>query len=194
MNQNRSMAVHALLHESGGEGLSVGSFGTSETIRLPGEHGSQNIYGYDTTYAAIHKDLVLKNGPFYAERGLISMLERNAAIKPCPEYLFSARLAEIDLFVSCDPRCFERIRTAFGWGAGEDGGGIRRDKALVGFDVLDSIKEAKTQAAGIADFVRCVSDCVARGLHLYDAVEQAMRVYTQTRGHPVLFAPVALCL
>lgn len=62
-NQNRSMAAHALLFNSG---LSVSSYGTGSQVKLPGPSQREpNIYSFGTPYQRMHDDLAARNPSLY---------------------------------------------------------------------------------------------------------------------------------
>ena len=55
-------------------------------MKLPGEtEKTPNVYNFGTSYQAMLEDLRTKSESFYRKRGLLQLLERNAAIKAAPE-------------------------------------------------------------------------------------------------------------
>jgi RNA polymerase II subunit A C-terminal domain phosphatase SSU72 len=77
------MAAHQTLLRNN---FQVDSYGTNSHISMPGprERGN-NIFDFGTTYAEIVANLEEQNHPFYTERGLIEMIQRDQTIKEKPE-------------------------------------------------------------------------------------------------------------
>ncbi|KAH0793539.1 RNA polymerase II subunit A C-terminal domain phosphatase SSU72 [Histomonas meleagridis] len=64
--------------------FNVSSYGTNTLISIPGPTGANN-YDFGTTYAEIVANLKEQNHPYYTERGILEMMERDATIKEKPE-------------------------------------------------------------------------------------------------------------
>ena len=56
-------------------------------VKLPGASKTDpNVYQFgEATYESIYKDLAAKDEALYTRTGLLSMLQRNMAIKPAPQ-------------------------------------------------------------------------------------------------------------
>ncbi|XP_045716373.1 RNA polymerase II subunit A C-terminal domain phosphatase SSU72-like [Phyllostomus hastatus] len=105
-NLNRSMEAHHLLKR---KGFVVRSFGTESFVKLPGSTADQSsIYDFNTTYDEIHKDLVQKDEEFYANSGILCMLERNMEIKPRPERFQNCRDV-FDLILTCEEKVYDQV-------------------------------------------------------------------------------------
>jgi RNA polymerase II subunit A C-terminal domain phosphatase SSU72 len=76
------MAAHQLLAKYE---FRVSSYGTNSHISLPGPGGKSNTYDFGTTYTEIVASLQEQNHPYYTERGLIEMIQRDQQIKDKPE-------------------------------------------------------------------------------------------------------------
>jgi RNA polymerase II subunit A C-terminal domain phosphatase SSU72 len=82
-NVNRSMAAHQTLMRNN---FQVSSYGTNSSISLPGPRDrGNNFFDFGTTYAEIVSRLEEQNHPFYTERGLIEMIQRDQTVKEKPE-------------------------------------------------------------------------------------------------------------
>ncbi|KAM5291047.1 RNA polymerase II subunit A C-terminal domain phosphatase SSU72-like [Glossophaga mutica] len=105
-NLNRNMEAHRLLSK---KGFLVRSFGTGTFVKLPGPTADQSsIYDFNTTYDEIHKDLVQKDEEFYANSGILCMLERNMGIKPRPERFQNCRDV-FDLILTCEEKVYGQV-------------------------------------------------------------------------------------
>jgi RNA polymerase II subunit A C-terminal domain phosphatase SSU72 len=64
----------------------VSSFGVGGHVKLPGPTKEQpNVYEFSTPYQAIHMQLKGQNEALYTRNGILTMLERNMAVKRAPE-------------------------------------------------------------------------------------------------------------
>ncbi|KAL0484072.1 RNA polymerase II subunit A C-terminal domain phosphatase, partial [Acrasis kona] len=105
-NQNRSMAAHHLFNN---KGLKVKSYGTGSQVKLPGKSIREaNIYDFGTKYIDMYNDLKAKDEKFYIQNGLLSMLERNLAIKEAPER-WQKRADHHDVVFTFEDRVFDAV-------------------------------------------------------------------------------------
>ncbi|KAM4798707.1 RNA polymerase II subunit A C-terminal domain phosphatase SSU72-like [Urocitellus parryii] len=105
-NLNRSMVAHRLLSK---QGFNVRSFGTGAHVRLPGPApGKQNVYDFRTTYDEMFHDLLRKDENFYAQNGILRMLDRNRRIKLRPER-FQDCEDEFDLIFTCKELVYDQV-------------------------------------------------------------------------------------
>ena len=183
MNQNRSMQAHSVLMK---QGFDVQSYGTNDTIKLPGETLDRpNVYMFGQTYEEIHKDLCLKNERYYRESGILYLLERNMGIKSAPENFF-ARKEMFDLLVTCDEKVFIRVCEQDTYGTNR-----RLERVpVVNFDIKDTAADAVRGANSIAEFVVDVSK--SKAPNVMNAVEDALRTYFERYEEALLFTVVRL--
>ena len=108
-NQNRSMQAHfTLVHEHGYN--SVESYGTGNTVRLPGPSADRpNVYEFGTPYEEMLDDLLSKDEALYERLGLIDMLKRNIKVKRAPEKFQREREKQFDVIVTFETRVFDAV-------------------------------------------------------------------------------------
>ncbi|VDP08440.1 unnamed protein product [Soboliphyme baturini] len=105
-NMNRSMEAHSFLSK---KGFWVRSFGIGNLVKLPGASPDKpNLYDFNTTYADIYKDLVVKDRQLYTQNGILNMLDRNRRIKNKPERFQECREA-FDVVICCEERVFDQV-------------------------------------------------------------------------------------
>uniref|UniRef100_A0A7E4VD02 RNA polymerase II subunit A C-terminal domain phosphatase SSU72 n=1 Tax=Panagrellus redivivus TaxID=6233 RepID=A0A7E4VD02_PANRE len=106
-NMNRSMEVH---HRMLGKGFNIESFGTGNTVKLPGPSiDKPNVYEFGTTtYDFIYKDLIKKDRRLYSSNGLLYMLERNRQIKLHPQK-FQRCEKEYDIIICLEERVYDQV-------------------------------------------------------------------------------------
>jgi RNA polymerase II subunit A C-terminal domain phosphatase SSU72 len=64
----------------------VSSFGVGGHVKLPGPTKEQpNVYNFGKPYEEIYNDLKTQNEALYTRNGLLTMLQRNMAVKRAPE-------------------------------------------------------------------------------------------------------------
>lgn len=110
-NSNRSMAVH---HSMAQKGFQVSSFGFEEVVAIPGKKkGKPNYYEYTMSYQEIIDDLIEDDKTFYTEAGVISLLERNKALKSHPQrfqdYDEDPNAMKFDVIFTCTRRIFDHL-------------------------------------------------------------------------------------
>ncbi|KAL0207578.1 hypothetical protein P9112_012206 [Eukaryota sp. TZLM1-RC] len=105
-NQNRSMAAHEALASSG---FDVYSYGTGISVKLPGPSLEEPVvYDFGVSYQNMYNDLKNKDPELYASNGVLSMLERNAKIKPAPERFLNCTV-DLDIIITFEARVFDQV-------------------------------------------------------------------------------------
>uniref|UniRef100_A0A8I5N333 RNA polymerase II subunit A C-terminal domain phosphatase SSU72 n=1 Tax=Papio anubis TaxID=9555 RepID=A0A8I5N333_PAPAN len=105
-NINRSMEAHSILRR---KGLSVWSFGTESTVRLPGPRpGRPVVYDFAATYKEMYNDLVRKDRECYTHNGILHILGRNERIKPGPER-FQECTDFFDVIFTCEESVYDTV-------------------------------------------------------------------------------------
>uniref|UniRef100_K3WTR6 RNA polymerase II subunit A C-terminal domain phosphatase SSU72 n=1 Tax=Globisporangium ultimum (strain ATCC 200006 / CBS 805.95 / DAOM BR144) TaxID=431595 RepID=K3WTR6_GLOUD len=106
-NVNRSTAAHDHLHAAG---LRVRSYGAGKCVALPGATStSPRVFEFATPYERMHATLQKENHELFTRNGVLQMLERDIATKPCPERwqsLSNKQLQQIDVVLCLDYRMF----------------------------------------------------------------------------------------
>ena len=105
-NMNRSMEAHRVLAK---KNFNIRSYGTGDKVKLPGATANTpNIYGFDTPYDKIYKDLSRQNYDLYTENGILTLLDRNRRIKKCPERFQDVENYDFDIVFCCEERVFDQ--------------------------------------------------------------------------------------
>ncbi|KAF1328688.1 Rna polymerase ii subunit a cterminal domain phosphatase, partial [Globisporangium splendens] len=106
-NVNRSTAAHDHLQAAG---LRVCSYGAGRCVSLPGATSTTpRVFEFATPYERMHATLQRENSELFTRNGVLQMLERDIATKPCPERwqsLSNKQLQQIDVVVCLDYRVF----------------------------------------------------------------------------------------
>ncbi|KAI9874466.1 MAG: RNA polymerase II subunit A C-terminal domain phosphatase [Pleopsidium flavum] len=169
-NQNRSMEAHLRLSASH---YPVLSFGTGSLVRLPGPSITQpNVYAFNTTsYSTIYSELSSKDARLYRANGLLTMLERNKAVKWGPERwqdwpIGRPRLEHIsdkgsagveggvvDVVITCEERCWDAVVDDLM----SRGAPLNRPVHVINVDIKDNHEEALVGGNAIVDLADCLN-------------------------------------
>ncbi|OIR57790.1 MAG: phosphoric ester hydrolase Ssu72 [Amphiamblys sp. WSBS2006] len=153
-NQNRSMAAHHLLLNSG---VDVCSYGTSAQVRIPAkEREAVNTYSFGKTYEEMLLDLKAKDEDFYTRTGILQMLRRNMEVKARPQRFQDAN-TPFDVVICCDSRCFDIIHSFYlaqAAAQAEAGAGAQVASYLVNFEIEDTPQTATAAAEHILSLCR----------------------------------------
>ena len=136
------------------------SFGTGSLVRLPGPSITQpNVYAFNTTsYAQIISSLSSKDPRLYRANGVLSMLERNRAVKWGPERwqdwpigtprtdalrkgdkgAEGVEAGVVDVVITCEERCWDAVVENLG----ERGSPLNRPVHVINVDIKDNHEEA----------------------------------------------------
>ncbi|KAL9650503.1 hypothetical protein ABK040_004722 [Willaertia magna] len=151
-NQNRSMSAHYVLQKK--YGLTVSSFGTGTSVKLPGKfRDTPNIYDFGTPYQDMFEDLKQQDEEFYTRNGLLKMLQRNAQIKRAPER-WQENTKHFDIVITFEDRVFDAVIESL------VSNNLMYDRPthVININVKDNHEEADRNAKLIADLVRQLNE------------------------------------
>ena len=182
-NQNRSMEAHLRLSSAT---YPVISFGTGSLVRLPGPSINQpNVYTFNnTSYEHIYEELIAKDPRLYRTNGLLTLLERNKALKWGPERFQDwvpglPRLDHLakgekgskgteggvaDVIITCEERCWDAVVDDLL----NRGSPLNRPVHVFNVDIRDNHEEALVGGNAI--------------LELADRLNQAARAEIEGKG------------
>ena len=144
------------------------SFGTGSLVRLPGPSITQpNVYPFNvTSYEQIHSELLSKDPRLYRHNGVLSMIERNRAVKFGPERwqdwaIGKPRLERYksdrgskgfeggvaDIVITCEERCWDAVVDNLL----ERGSPLNRPVHIINVDIRDNHEEALVGGRAILD-------------------------------------------
>ncbi|KAH3767220.1 RNA polymerase II subunit A C-terminal domain phosphatase SSU72 [Pelomyxa schiedti] len=143
-NQNRSVEAHALLAR---RGYHVRSFGTGLHCKLPGPAADKpNIFEFNTPYMEMHRVLTGQNQALYTENGVLSMLERNARVKLCPER-WQLCADQFKIVITFEQRVFDTIVEDIDARSSSTTGGHGEHVHVFNVPIKDTHEEATIGAA-----------------------------------------------
>ncbi len=178
-NMNRSMEAHAFLQK---KGFLVDSYGTGEKVKLPGPTADKpNVYDFDTSYDAIHEDLVRKDRTLYTQNGILHMLDRNRRIKRGPNRLQEAN-DKYDLIITAEERVYDQAVEFFE----EKGGSEGQPVHLVNMDIQDNHEEATIGAFLLCELVQMLADAA----DLDDEIDELVQEFEARCKRPILHTVV----
>ena len=111
-NINRSMEAHVVL---GNAGLTVESYGTGTTVRLPGRSALEpRIFKFGTPYADMYASLsdTPDDEAYFANNGVLNLCRRGASVKPAPQRWQDTPTAFItlhDIVIAFEERIFDAV-------------------------------------------------------------------------------------
>lgn len=149
------------------------SFGTGSQVRLPGPRVDQpNVYPFNTTsYSSMHDELQNKDPRLYRANGLLTMLERNLAVKWGPERWQDWNVGKprldhvedkgskgveggvVDVVITCEERCWDAVVDDLM----SRGGGLNRPVHVVNVDIKDNHEEALVGGKAILDLANSLN-------------------------------------
>lgn len=151
------------------------SFGTGSLVRLPGPTVTQpNVYQFNTTsYESMYRELSSKDPRLYRANGLLSMLERNKAVKWGPERwqdwsIGKPRLDHhtsdkgsrgseggvVDVVITCEERCWDAVVDNLL----ERGSPLNRPVHVINVDIKDNHEEALVGGKAIEDLADSLNE------------------------------------
>jgi RNA polymerase II subunit A C-terminal domain phosphatase SSU72 len=151
------------------------SFGTGSLVRLPGPSINQpNVYPFNSTsYESMYQELSAKDPRLYRANGLLSMLERNKAVKWGPERwqdwsIGKPRLDHhradkgsqgseggvVDVVITCEERCWDAVVDNLL----ERGSPLNRPVHIINVDIKDNHEEALVGGKAIEDLADSLNE------------------------------------
>ena len=161
----RSMEAHLRLSLAS---YPVVSFGTGSLVRLPGPSITQpNVYPFNViSYDQMYSELSAKDPRLYRANGLLTMLERNRAVKFAPERwqdwpVGKPRLEKykedkgskgseggvVDVVITCEERCWDAVVDNLL----ERGSPLNRPVHVINVDIKDNHEEGLIGGSAILD-------------------------------------------
>ena len=168
----RSMEAHLRLSLAN---YPVLSFGTGSLVRLPGPSITQpNVYPFNSTsYESMYQELTIKDPRLYRANGLLTMLERNKAVKWGPERwqdwpIGKPRLDHhradkgskgseggvVDVVITCEERCWDAVVDNLL----ERGSPLNRPVHVINVDIKDNHEEALIGGKAIEDLADSLNE------------------------------------
>lgn len=168
---HRSMEAHLRLSLAS---YPVISFGTGSLVRLPGPSITQpNVYPFNSTsYSQMYTELSSKDSRLYRANGLLTMLERNRAVKWGPERwqdwpVGKPRLEHkedkgskgaeggiVDVVITCEERCWDAVVDNLL----ERGSPLNRPVHVINVDIKDNHEEALVGGKAILDLADTLNE------------------------------------
>ena len=111
-NINRSMEAHLVL---GNAGLTVESYGTGTTVRLPGRSAMEpRVFKFGTPYEEMHNSLAATadDEAFFMHNGVLQLCRRGASVKPAPQRwqdMPSKFVGKHDVVIAFEERIFDAV-------------------------------------------------------------------------------------
>lgn len=152
------------------------SFGTGSLVRLPGPSISQpNVYPFNSTsYETMYQELSAKDSRLYRANGLLTMLERNLAVKWGPERwqdwsVGKPRIDQhnkgdkgskgseggvVDVVITCEERCWDAVVDNLI----ERNSPLNRPVHVINVDIKDNHEEALVGGKAILDLADALNE------------------------------------
>lgn len=111
-NINRSMEAHVVLSNAG---LTVESYGTGTTVRLPGRSALEpRVFKFGTPYEAMLKSLssTADDEAFFLRNGVLALCRRGAAVKVAPQRwqdMSNEFVTKHDVVIAFEERIFDAV-------------------------------------------------------------------------------------
>uniref|UniRef100_A0A7S1ESX4 RNA polymerase II subunit A C-terminal domain phosphatase SSU72 n=1 Tax=Timspurckia oligopyrenoides TaxID=708627 RepID=A0A7S1ESX4_9RHOD len=179
-NQNRSMAAHNAMIESGFE--NVWSYGTGSSVKLPGSAADKpNIYPFRTPYSQMYDELKSDNEARYIQNGVLRMLERNRKVKMGPER-WQENFLPFDFVITFEERVFDAVLDDFA---------TNRDPLtfepvyIINLEIKDTHQEAAsgaTLAVQLAELLDAAED-------VHNEIDGILEIFGEQTGQQLLYLP-----
>ncbi|KAI8050968.1 RNA polymerase II subunit A [Syncephalis plumigaleata] len=167
-NNNRSMEAHYVLRENG---FKVQSYGTGNMVRLPGTAQDRpNNYRFGTPYDQMYHELKAKDEQYYAQRGILNMLDRNRNIKRAPERFQECSML-FDVIISCEERVFDAICDELIVRGGE----LNQPVHVINVEIRDNHEDAAVggkQILELAQLINSVDDINEHMQWILDTIQE----------------------
>ena len=111
-NINRSMEAHLVL---GNAGLTVESYGTGSTVRLPGKSAMEpRIFKFGTPYEEMYNSMSgsPEDTAFFSHNGVLGLCRRGAAVKTAPQRWQDTPSEDVqkhDVVIAFEERIFDAV-------------------------------------------------------------------------------------
>jgi len=111
-NINRSMEAHLVL---GNAGLTVESYGTGTTVRLPGRSAMEpRVFKFGTPYEEMHNSLAATpdDEAFFIHNGVLQLCRRGASVKRAPQRwqdMSNSFIGKHDIVIAFEERIFDAV-------------------------------------------------------------------------------------
>eukprot|EP00658_Telonema_sp_P-2_P042065 TRINITY_DN3014_c0_g1_i1.p1 TRINITY_DN3014_c0_g1~~TRINITY_DN3014_c0_g1_i1.p1 ORF type:complete len:178 (+),score=53.48 TRINITY_DN3014_c0_g1_i1:216-749(+) len=171
------MEAHRALHL---KGMSVDSFGTGRHCKLPGTSANDPvIFPFGKAYAEMLTELQSENNALYSQNGVLEMLERNAATKPCPQK-WQEHDRRYEVVLTFEREIFNAVL------ADVQERGERSESMepvhIINIEVKDRKKEAEVGAKVAVDLCELLQESE----DIEDEIEPLLKEFEARSGHAIL--------
>lgn len=160
--------------------FNVSSFGVGGHVKLPGPTKEQpNVYNFGKPYEEIYNDLKTQNEALYNRNGLLTMLQRNMAVKRAPEK-WQHNQDVFDAVVCFEEKVMDQVIEDMSQRPQQ----LMRPVLVINIDVKDNHEEAAKvapqtlQLCGMLEHAECWEDVIDDVIKQFEAEHQRRATYT----------------
>ncbi|KAI9593620.1 RNA polymerase II subunit A [Syncephalis fuscata] len=168
-NNNRSMEAHYVLRENG---FKVQSYAQDRP----------NNYRFGTPYDQMYNELKTKDEHYYAQRGILNMLDRNRNIKRAPER-FQECNRIFDVIISCEERVFDAICDEFTVRGGE----LNQPVHVINVEIRDNHEDAAVGGQQILELAQLINSADDINERMQWVLENIQKKYGDILLHTIAF-------